>query len=297
MLSRSIQFACMAGLLGLALPTWAQEETPAPVFTELRSGVFMIEGPGNNMLLAAGADGVLLVDSDFARNAEGVAAAIVERVGRAPDIVVNTHYHGDHAGGNAVFAGSGGHIIAHENMRRRFRDGLTAEGRVVRPPAPAEALPRSVYGGHGAVFFNGEEVRLIHPGPAHTDGDTIVFLTRSNVIHMGDLFFNGGYPFIDTASGGDVDGYIAAQELALSLADEQTRIVPGHGPLATKADLARTTAMLRVVRARISALIDRGVSEADAVASNPLADLNDAWPAFYPADRFVRMVYRGLSAR
>lgn len=298
MLGKSAQIVIAAGSLCFASAAWSQtEETPAPVFTELRSGVFFVEGPGNNMLLSAGGDGVLLVDSDFARNAEGVAAAIVERVGRVPDIVINTHYHGDHAGGNAVFAGAGAHIIAHENMRRRFRDGLTAEGRVVRPPAPPEALPRSIYGGHGGVFFNGEEVRLIHPGPAHTDGDTIVFFATSNVIHMGDLFFNGGYPFIDTASGGDVDGYIAAQELALSLANDQTRIIPGHGPLATKADLERTTIMLREVRRRIAALIARGVSEEEAVAANPLADLNDAWPAFYPPDRFVRMVYRGLSER
>lgn len=290
------RFALAASVLSLAHPAWAQTEAPS-VFTELRPGVFMIEGPGNNMLLSTGADGVLLVDSDFARNAEAIAAAIHERAGRAPNIVLNTHYHGDHAGGNAAFAVAGAHIIAHENMRRRLRDGLTVDGSVVRPPASPEALPRSVYAGRASVFFNGEDVRLIHPGPAHTDGDTIVFFATSNVIHMGDLFFNGGYPFIDIASGGDVDGYIAAQELALSLADEETRIIPGHGPLAGRADLARTAAMLREARSRIAALIARGMSEEEAVASNPLAEFNADWTAFYPPDRFVRMVYRGLSVR
>lgn len=290
---RSIHLFCALALLG-CMSSAGAEETPASVFTEIRDRVFMIEGPGNNMLLSVGADGALLVDADFARNSDAVAAAVAAQAGRMPSIVVNTHYHSDHAGGNAVFAAAGARIVAHEDMRRRFRDGLTVEGRVTRPPAPPEALPQVVYRSHATLFFNGDEVRLIHPGPAHTDGDTIVFLAAANVIHMGDLFFNGGYPFIDIASGGSVDGYIAAQELALSLANDETRIIPGHGPLATKADLARTTAMLREARSRIAGLRARGVSEEEAVASDPLADLNRDWTAFYPPDRFVRMIYRGL---
>ncbi len=164
------------------------------------------------------------------------------------------------------------------------------------PPAPDAALPVITFTSAITFHWNGEKISITHPKDAHTDGDAFVFFKTANALHMGDIFFNGGFPFVDLASGGDLDGYIAAQEQALGMVDEDTKIIPGHGPLASKADLAKSVAMLKDVRSRIQALLDAGKSEDEIVAAAPLADLDPIWgQGFINGERMTRAAVQSLS--
>ncbi|MEO1013718.1 MAG: MBL fold metallo-hydrolase [Pseudomonadota bacterium] len=269
---------------------------------DLGGGVYMLTGAGGNLGLSVGADGAFLVDDQYAPLTEKIVAAIREITDSPIEFVVNTHWHGDHTGGNEKLGEAGAHIVAHDNVRARLKTGLDrGEGRVT-PPAPPDALPVITFAHSLTFHWNGGEVSVIHPGAqtdlprAHTDGDAFVYFSNANVLHMGDLLFNGGFPFIDIASGGGLDGYIAAQELALRMIDAETKIIPGHGPLATRADLVRNLAMLREVRSRVKALIDAGRSEAEIVAAKPLADLNAEWgQGFIDAERMTQFAAQSLA--
>jgi glyoxylase-like metal-dependent hydrolase (beta-lactamase superfamily II) len=271
------------------------DEAAAPGAVDLGARSWMVVGPGNNMVLIEYADGAILIDSDLAENARTVSQSIATLTTRPIRYILNTHYHADHAGGNGELIADGGAIVAHENTYRRLRDGLSIEGRMVRAPAPRESLPAATYSERANLRLGEHTLRLIHPGPAHTDGDSIVYLDEANIMHLGDLFFNGGYPFIDIQSGGSVDGYIRAVDLALSIADSDTRIVPGHGALASRVELEQYAVMLKEVRGRVLRLIEAGVSIEEAISRDLLADLNPRWGGlFYPPEAFLRSLYRDL---
>lgn len=186
----------------------------------------MLVGQGGNIGVSAGADGILIVDDQYAPLADRIRSALAELGSDVPRFVLNTHFHGDHTGSNADF-GTDSLIVAHENVRVRLASG----------DAPAPALPVVTFDDDVTIHFNGEDITLIHMPRGHTDTDSVVMFADSNVIHMGDHFFNGGFPFIDLANGGTVQGYISNLERALSWIAEDTAVIPGHGPLATKADL------------------------------------------------------------
>ncbi|MFQ5562822.1 MAG: MBL fold metallo-hydrolase [Parvularculaceae bacterium] len=262
---------------------------------ETAGGVYMLQGAGGNIGLSAGEDGAFVIDDQFAPLTEKIMAAIKTVTDAPVDYVLNTHYHGDHTGGNENFGEAGATIVAHDNVRKRLKEGVKRENRTV-PPSPEGALPVITFSDTVTFHWNGHEVFVFHVDNAHTDGDGIVYFRDINVIHMGDVFFNGFYPFIDLAGGGGLNGYIAAQEYVLSMIDDDTKIIPGHGPLAGKADLERTLATLKSVRAKVQEAIDAGLNEEETVKADPLKDLNETWgQGFINGEAMTRTAYRSLA--
>ena len=269
--------------------------------TEVVDGLYMIEGvngfTGGNLGLSIGEDGVVLIDDAMGGQLDAKLAAAIDAITSDPvDFVVNTHVHGDHIGGNVALAGEGATIVAHNNIRHRLVEHgmMTGQGRV---DAPEAALPVLTFNDEVTFHLNDKEAHVFHVAKAHTDGDAVIHFRNMNVIHTGDLFFNGLYPFIDLDSGGTVHGYIAGQKEILSLADEETKIIPGHGPMASKSDLQASVDMLEASTSRVQALIDAGKAEDEVVAENPLADFDADWTwGFINTERLTRTIYKSLTA-
>jgi glyoxylase-like metal-dependent hydrolase (beta-lactamase superfamily II) len=290
----------VAALLAVALLA-AQEPASQPEVTfestELAPGLYMVEGVGGfgggNVGLLTGEDGVALVDDSFPPLTESLLAAVAE-VAKAPvGFVINTHVHGDHLGGNEILGERGATIVAHDNVRTRLvASGILMGGEPL--PASPGALPVLTFADAVTFHLNGQEAYVFHVENAHTDGDAVIHFRQADVIHAGDVMFHQVFPYIDLDSGGSVDGYIAAQERILEIAGPATRIIPGHGPLATTRDLEASIAMLKDARARIQALINAGSSVEEAVAARPLADYEEL-SSFITTERMIRQVYRGLS--
>lgn len=290
--------AAAAGVIMCAAPAMAQRDFSQVEIktTEVAEGIYMLEGAGGNIGLSVGEDGAFVIDDQFAPLSEKILAAIAEVTDKPVEFVLNTHHHGDHTGGNEAFGATGAHIVAHDNVRKRMASGgRTDFGET--PPAPEAALPVVTFSHTATFHWNGDEIFVFHPGSAHTDGDAIIHFKNANVLHMGDILFAGQFPFIDLHGGGGIDGFIAALEKTAAIADENVRIIPGHGPLSTKADLEASIAMLKDVRTRIQAQIDAGQSEDEAAQADPLGDLKEPWgTGFIDAERMTRIVYRSLKA-
>lgn len=262
-------------------------------------GVHMLMGRGGNIGVSTGDDGVFLVDDQFAPLTEKIRAAIAAISEESVRFVLNTHWHGDHTGGNENLGRAGALIVAHDNVRERMsvEQFQEAFGRRV-PPSPASALPVVTFSDTVTFHLNGEEIHALHVSGAHTDGDAIVHFRRADVIHAGDVYFNGMYPFIDVGSGGSIDGMIGAADRLLELSGPETKIIPGHGELSTRTQLERYREMLFVVRDRIRAALDAGRTADEIVATGPTADLDARWEkGFLKADQFVRIVCQDLSRR
>jgi len=251
--------------------------------------VHCVFGRGGNLGVSAGPDGLLLVDSQFAELAERHLEALRELSPGAPVYLVNTHWHGDHVGGNAVL-GAEAAIVAHANVRRRMA-GDPALGDRVATGTPPGALPAVTFEEGLSLHFNGEEVRVIHVPASHTDGDSVVWFTGSKVLHTGDLFFQQGYPFIDVEAGGDVRGMLASVRRVLDLVPADTRIVPGHGRVVGVEDLAEYGAMLEEVVERVEEARAAGRSAEEMAAAGLLEDLDERWGgAFVDAERMLAQV-------
>lgn len=257
-------------------------------------GLYMLEGAGGNIGLSVGADGAFVIDDQFAPLAPKILAAIKAVDARPVEFLINTHWHADHTGGNEAFGQAGAHIVAHDNVRSRLKEGLKHEfGEIA--PAPRGALPVITFSDEVSFFWNGRDIRVIHLERAHTDGDAVIHFRDANVVHTGDIYFNGGYPYVDLQSGGTFDGLIAAQEKILSLCDDDTRIIPGHGPLSSRATMAPYVAMLKDVRTRIAALIAQGLTEDQVVKADPLKDLDPVWgTGFIKGEALIRTVYKSI---
>ena len=273
----------------------------APVaVTKIADGLAMLSGPGGNIGVFYGPEGILLVDTGVPGRDGDIRSAIARFAGDQANIrfVLNTHFHADHSGNNASFVKAGATVIAHGNVRKRlsteqFNDFLQRKS----PPWPAAAWPVLTLGDSGQIWLNGKNAVLKHmPPPAHSDGDVFVIFPELNALQTGDLFFNGIFPFIDYSSGGSLEGMIAAQKKLLALVDDNTKIIPGHGPAGTKKDLEKSIQMLETVRDRIKPLIDAGKTLEEVRQAKPLADLG-AWDNFLDAGTFTELVYRGYQAR
>jgi glyoxylase-like metal-dependent hydrolase (beta-lactamase superfamily II) len=260
---------------------------------KVAEGVYMLTGAGGNMGLSVGADGAFLIDDQFAPLTDKIRSAVASLTDKSIRFVFNTHWHSDHTGGNENLGESGSLIVAHDNVRARMsvEQFMEAFGRKI-PASPQAALPVVTFNDTVTFHLNGEEVHAFHVDPAHTDGDSVIHFRKRNVIHTGDLFFNGRYPFIDLSAGGSFNGVISAAESILEIADEETRIIPGHGPLAKRADLVAYRDMLITVRDRIQALIAGGKSADEVVKANPTEDLNQTWGQ--SSERLVRIAYDSL---
>ncbi len=259
-------------------------------------GIYMLMGRGGNIGVSVGADGVFLVDDQFAPLTEKIKAAIAKLSDKPIRFVINTHWHFDHTGGNENLGKEGAVIVAHDNVYERMsKDGFIEAFNLKVPAAPKAALPVITFNDTVTFRLNGQEIRAVHHSHAHTDGDSVIFFTSANVIHTGDILFNGIYPFIDASSGGDVNGMIETAGRILAMANDETKIMPGHGPLATKQDLEEFRAMLILVRDRMQKLLDQGKTLDEIIAMQPNADLDKKWGGgFLNPEAFLRVLYAAM---
>jgi len=267
--------------------------------TDLGNKTYLLEGAGGNVTVAVGTDGIIMVDSQFAPMHDKLKAAI-EKISPLPvKYLINTHYHGDHTGGNAAFHKDGATVVAQDNIRVRLAAGNAPNGLTgaKQAPQPADALPTDTYsGGTKIVQVGGRKAQLNHVYNSHTDGDTWVFFDDANVLDTGDTFGNTGrYNTIDFANGGDIRGLIRAADAYIKVSNYQTKIVPGHGKLANKADMSAWREMLITSRDRIQKLINEGKTEQEVLAAKPLADLDAKWAANpQQAENWTKMVYNSF---
>jgi cyclase len=266
------------------------------VTTKLRENIYLLSGPGGNMVVLNGADGKILVDSSFAAVAPKIKTAMDVFGGAPLKVLINTHWHFDHTDGNEALHGPDVLILAHENTRKRLSTAqdITAFG-LHFDPAPAGAWPQQTFSDGSKLYFDGEELTLAHFAPAHTDGDIHVRYEKGNVLHMGDVWFGGTYPFFDASTGGNIDGMIAGTARGIALADADTKIVPGHGPVGDKVALGKSHDMLVTVRERVQKLKASGKSLQEAVAAKPTADLDATWAkGMVNGDFITTLVYTTL---
>lgn len=294
--------AVFASLLVVAFAASGQEQDFSKVeivTTKLAPGLAMLVGAGGNIAVSTGADGPVIVDDQFAPLAPKIRAAVRALQDAPIRFVINTHFHFDHTGGNEAFGAAGALILAHENVRVRLSteqfSKLMNRG---FPASPAGALPVVTFGDGVTLHWNDETIRVEHIANAHTDGDSHVWFEHANAVHMGDTFVNGFYPFVDIESGGRLAGLIASANRVLERAKPDTRIVPGHGPLATPGDLAEFRDMLVELRARIEKGIASGQTLDAFLAAKPLADLEAKWgDGFLKTDQVIRLIWMDLSAK
>jgi cyclase len=269
----------------------------APIQTQkLADNLTLLGGPGGNVVVLNGPDGKFVVDT-FLSPAWPKLKETLDGLGNAPlKFVIDTHWHFDHTDNNAPLRAAGATILAHENTKKRMSEthDLPVLG-LHFPPSPADALPQQTFATSHKLQANGETLALQHFSPAHTDTDIYIHFAKANVIYMGDTFFNHIYPFIDSGTGGNISGMIAAADRILALSDNNSKIVPGHGPLGNKADLANFRDMLITTRDRVQKLKSAGKSAQEAVAAKPFADLDAAWgKGILSSDAFVQVVYLAL---
>ncbi|MGO9590489.1 MAG: MBL fold metallo-hydrolase [Candidatus Acidiferrales bacterium] len=299
-----VLFATVLFVPELALAQQPQDFSKVEIkVTKVSGNVYMLEGAGGNIAASLGDDGILIVDTEYAPLAAKIQAALkgVGITDKAVRFVVDTHYHGDHTNGNAAFAEAGATIIANENLRKRLAEGSTVGNggsiRMPQPPQPKEALPVITYDGGVNIFLNGEEIEVRHMPAAHTDGDSVVFFAANKVLHMGDIFVRYGFPFIDVNGGGNVQGMIAACDKALADFPADTKVIPGHGALATMDDLRSYDQMLKDTTAAVQKALDGQKTLAQMKDEKILAPWQKFSGNFVNSEAFLDEIYNSLTLR
>jgi cyclase len=279
-----------------ALPAAAQQDFSKVEMKVVPAAgnVYMLQGAGGNIGVSAGSDGILIVDDQYAPLVEKIRAALKGINPGKLKYVLNTHYHGDHTGGNAAF-GPEASIIAHDNVRKRLEKGTTVRGNEV-PPSPPEALPVITFANSVSVHFNGEEIKAIHFPHGHTDGDSVIFFTKANVVHMGDDFFVGRFPFVDLENGGSVQGLIENVAKVLAQIPADAKIIPGHGALSTVEDLKTYHRMLTVTTDHIRKGMAAGKTLEQLQADGLPEQFKDWGAGFIKADAWIATIHGSLVA-
>jgi glyoxylase-like metal-dependent hydrolase (beta-lactamase superfamily II) len=278
------------------------QDSDAPVPIEsipVAPGLTMLIGKGGNLAVSTGASGPVVVDDQYAEQIPGIGRAVKALQDAPIRFVINTHYHDDHTGGNAALGGGGAVIVAHDNVRVRLSTEQFSKLLDRKtPPKPASAWPVVTFAEGVVLHLNDETITIEHVANAHTDGDAIVWFSKANAVHCGDTFFNGIYPFVDVESGGSFAGMIAAADRVLGAVQPGTKIIPGHGPLATPADLKRFRDMLATVKQRVEAAIADGKTMEAFTAEKPLADLDAEWgDGFLKAEQILTLAWLDLAAK
>jgi glyoxylase-like metal-dependent hydrolase (beta-lactamase superfamily II) len=260
------------------------------------NNVYMLVGAGGNIGVSIGEDGTFIVDDQFAPLTDKIRAAVAAITDKPIRFVINTHWHGDHTGGNENLGNAGALIVAHDNVFQRMSTEQFREAtNTTTPASPKAALPVVTFAEDVTFRLNGDAIRGLHVPNAHTDGDVLIQFREANVLHLGDTFFAGRFPFIDLGSGGSVDGIISSANRALSIANEETKIIPGHGPLSTPKDLRDYRDMLMKMRSVVMQLVAQGKSLEEVQAARPAADYESWGTGFINTERFVETLYRDLS--
>ncbi len=287
-----------AGLASFAASVQAKDAMDAVTIkpVQVAEQIYMLAGKGGNIGLFIGEDGTFMIDDQFAPLTEKIIKAVKSVGGEQPRFLINTHYHGDHTGGNENFGEEGTLIFSHDNVRERLRTGYSLKAFNVQQEAlDSEGLPVVTFAKDISFHLNGDTVHAVHIPLAHTDGDSFIVFKKANVIHAGDVFFNGFYPFIDVDHGGSLKGMIEAVETILALTDDATKIIPGHGPLADKTQLESYGKMLATALQRLTKLKADGKTVAEAVAAQPLADLEEIWgDGIFKGERWIVLIYSGI---
>ncbi len=293
---RAAAWLLTAALLTVSTSAQAQGDVEIEA-TELATGIYMLTGSGGNLAACVGEDGVFLVDDQFAPLTQKIQAKLGTLSDQPVRFVINTHWHGDHTGGNENFANSGTLVVAHDNVRVRmsadhFNEVFDRETKA----APEAARPVVTFDETVTFHYNGEEIHAFHVVDAHTDGDSMIHFRNANVLHMGDVYFNGLYPFIDKWSGGSLAGTIAAVKNTLEMINDDTIIIPGHGAASNREELRVYLAMLEDVHATIKKEVDAGKTKEEVIAAKPTAKYDEKWgQAWLNGDKFVEIVYAGLT--
>ena len=290
----SISGVLILGITSLANAAQAVDEKIIPV--RITEQIYMIKGEGGNIGFFTGEGGTFLIDDQFAPLTEKIVAAIKSVGGSFPKFLINTHYHGDHTGGNEKLGQGGTLIFSHDNVRERLSTGSFIEAfNNKRAAISREGLPVVTFSKDISFHINGDSIHAIHVAHAHTDGDSFIYFKTANVIHAGDFFFNGFYPFIDVNHGGSLKGMIKAVDRVLSLADDKTKIIAGHGPLGDKKQLVEYRQMLETAYERLRKLKAEGKTAQEAVAAKPLADLEATWgDGLFKGDKWIELIYSGV---
>ena len=288
---RKIFYVLLAA--GCASHALAQQFATSFKSIEVSPGIYVLDGVdgfgGGNVELLVGDDYVVLIDDALTPTAPALLEAVTKLAGRQVDFVINTHVHGDHVGGNELVAGLGAVIVAHDNSRKR----MIPDPQLNTGPG---ALPVLTFSDEVTFHLNGHEVFVFHIENAHTDGDAAILFRDVNVIAAGDIMFNYLFPYIDFDNGGSVSGFIAGQQKLIAMADDETIIIPGHGPVGNKEDLEKNLAVLIDSQTRVKALVDEGMSEEEIVAANPLALYHDDYDwRFITTERMTRTLIRSLT--
>ena len=261
--------------------------------TKVSDQVYMLEGRGGNIGVSAGEDGIFIIDDQFAPLTEKILAAIGKISSKELKYLVNTHWHGDHTGGNENMAEAGATILAHENVRKRLSETPNRQGDL----APKTALPIITFNDKLNIYMNGEQVAIFHVDNAHTDGDAILYFINSNVLHTGDTYFEGRYPYIDLKAGGTVNGYIKAVKRSLMVINDDTKIIPGHGKVSNKKQYQSFLNMMETLKVDVLGEIKKGKTEDDVAANTALTktfdDLGYSWH-FITSEKIRRTYYRSL---
>ncbi|TNF45457.1 MBL fold metallo-hydrolase [bacterium] len=286
----------VVGLLGLSISASAAQEEVTISTLKVRDGIYMLVGEGGNIGLFIGEDGTFLIDDQFAPLTPKHLEAIKAAGGEVPKFLINTHYHADHTGGNENLGKAGALIFSHDQVRERLTMETVIEAfNMTTPPQPKAALPVVTFSTDITFHLNGDTLHAFHVPHTHTDGDSVIHFKNANVIHAGDVLFNGFYPFIDVAHGGTLKGMIEAADAVLALADGETKIIPGHGPLGDKAQLQAYREMLATAYERLKQLKVKGMNVEQAVGEKPLADLEERWgKGIFTGEKWIGLTYEGL---